>query len=259
MVARGAGGASGDAVTRAHNTITRLDVEHLTGHRVHDLSHYRQAFVHKSMHRVVGVSCERLELLGDAVINLAVADMLLEAYPSSTEGFITRVRVKIVSGKQLARFAKSLELHRWLVLSTNARTMNVAQNDRILEDVFEAFVGALYSDMGFEACRAFMMHVIHEHIDLDALVTEDNYKDLLSRYAQHQAGSIHVEYETERVEGPAHKRLFTSVVKLNGVRRGSGSASSKKTSEMLAARDALAFLNVDTTAAISGAVSSTGG
>lgn len=238
----------------AHSTLTRVDVEHLTGHRVHDLSHYRQAFVHKSMHRVVGMSCERLELLGDAVINLAVADMLLDAFPASTEGFITRVRVKLVSGKQLARFAKALELHRWLVLSNNARTMNVAQNDRILEDVFEAFVGALYSDMGFDACRAFMVDLIHEHIDLDALVTEDNFKDLLTRWAQQQPTGVVVEYETERVDGPAHRRLFTSVVKLDGVRIGGGTASAKKTSEMIAARDALAHLRVDTTAAITGAI-----
>lgn len=236
----------------ATHTLRRSDVEALVGHRIHDLDHYRTAFVHKSMFRVVGASCERGELLGDAVLNLVVAGLLLASFPTATEGFITRVRVKVVSGKQLTKFAKALELDRWLVLSNNARTMNVGANDRILEDVFEAFIGALYTDMGFAACEVFIKRIIRENIDMNSLVTEDNFKDILAKFAQQQSPPLVVEYELKSSVGPAHKRMFTTIVRVGGDVCGEGAAPCKKESEMNAAKHALLRMNVDVTSAIGG-------
>lgn len=208
--------------------------------------------MHKSMFRVVGASCERGELLGDAVLNLVVAGLLLASFPTATEGFITRVRVKVVSGKQLTKFARALELDRWLVLSSNARTMNVGANDRTLEDVFEAFVGALYMDMGFAACELFIERIIRENIDLNSLVTEDNFKDILARHSQQRSPPAIVEYELKSSTGPAHRRVFTTVARVDGAVCGEGVAPCKKASEMIAAKNALAYLNVDVTSAIGG-------
>lgn len=239
------------AVNATH-PLHRVDLENLLGHRIHDISIYQEAFVHKSMHKAMGMSCERLELLGDAVLSLVVCDMLLQRFPNSTEGFITRVRVKLVAGKQLCKFAKALELNRWLVLSNNARTMHVEQNDRILEDIFESFLGALYKDMGFEACRTFISRIIQENVNIDQLVMEDNFKDVLCRHAQQGNLGI-VDYELEDVNGPAHKRVFTTVVKVKGKVKGRGVAASKKASEMLAAQEALKEMQVVTNATIVGA------
>jgi len=117
--------------------------------------------------------------------------------------------------------------------------------------VFEAFVGALFMDMGFDACLAFVDGVVHKHVDLDDLVIESNFKDLLARYAQ-QHGMGAVEYEITEVHGPAHKRSFTTRAKIDGCAIGEGTAASKKESEMLAARHSLHVLDVAVTTPIAG-------
>lgn len=239
----------------SHRRISRRDIERILGHRICNLRVYKEAFIHKSMHKAMGASCERLELLGDAVINLVVADMLLERFPGASEGFVTRVRVKLVSGKQLAQFGRILELNKWVIMSNNARTMHVDHNDRILEDLFEAFIGALFQDTksvsGIDACRTFIYRIIEKHVDLRKLTLEDNFKDILARHVQ-TTGIGNVEYELAEVSGPAHSRKFCTVVKLNGSEIGRATNKSKKTSEMQAAFFALRVLGVDLSSRIVG-------
>jgi ribonuclease-3 len=199
----------------------------------------------------MGVSSERLELLGDACVNLVVAEMLMHKFPKANEGFITRVRVKLVSGKQMTVFARRLELQKWLVLSNNARFMKVESNDRILEDIFEAFCGAIFVDCGYDACRSFILRVIELYADLQNLSIESNHKDLLSRYVQqHALGTV--VYELQETNGPAHRREFVTRVLVNGKEVGTGTAASKKTSEMNAALAGLEFYGADINEAISG-------
>lgn len=242
--------SSDGAVLKAH-AMTRADIEHIVGHRVGNIEPYLEAVVHKSMQRAVGVSCERLELLGDACVNLVVAEMLMRKFPNASEGFITRVRVKLVSGKQMTVFARELELQKWLMLSSNARFMGVESNDRILEDVFEAWCGAIFVDLGYDACRVFILRVIELYADLENLSVENNHKDMLSRYAQQRSLGA-VQYELQSTAGPAHKRVFTTTVSVAGTVVGTGVANSKKTSEMRAALAALESYGADINEAIVG-------
>ena len=235
----------------ASNTLCREDIERIIGSRVCDIAPFKEAVVHKSMQRALGHSCERLELLGDACINLVVAEMLMQKYPQANEGFITRVRVKLVSGKQLSLFAKALDLQRWLVLSNNARHMQIHANDRILEDIFESWCGAIFVDSGYDACRAFVVRVIEQYADIDNLSVENNHKDTLARYAQqNNLGSV--QYTLAEAAGPAHRRVFTTSVSIGNRLLGTGTSSNKKSSEMCAALAALGELKVDMSADIVG-------
>lgn len=221
-------------------------MEALVGHTIGDIELYREAFVHKSMQDTVGLSFERLELLGDAVLGLLVTESLMERFPHASEGELSRMRDALVSGKQLARYARALNLGRWIVASSDERRRNIGQNQRILACVLEAVLGALHLDLGLGPCRAFVRSLLEQHTDLEALAGARNYKDELLWHAQLN-GLGAVTYELQQL-GPHHKPTFTSQVRVGGSVRGHGTARSKKASEMLAAQHAVSALKLDRSA-----------
>ena len=218
----------------------------LTGLPVRNAALYEQALTHRSLLRGHPDSHlhsnERLEFLGDAVLGFVVAAYLYEHFPDRNEGFLTRLRAKLVNREALAQAARRLELGAYVRLSENMERAGGRANDSILSDAFEALIGAIYLDLGLEAARAFVERVLLEPLDLEALARRpDNYKSMLLEFAQAR-GWPQPRYRVVAERGPSHARTFTVEAWIGNRCLGTGTAGSKKQAEQQAAREALARL-----------------
>jgi ribonuclease III len=243
--------------------ITRQEIQKILGMRPRNLDHYRRALVHKSIQRNVRrarngspdktkskekildyllMSNERLEYLGDSVLGLIVANYLFDKFPNKDEGFMTRTKTKLVCGTNCAKFAQELGLGEHILMSKHVIKINGQKNIKLLEDAFEAFIGAVYKDLGFKFAQVFVCRLIDKHIDFNDLLRDNNYKDMLLRYSQSKYSSVPT-YEIIGEEGPPHKKLFTVIVTLNNKRYEKGVAKSKKAAEQLSAKATLDKFN----------------
>ena len=234
----------------------RETIERLVGRRVGEVALYEQALTHRSLLRgQPGAhlqSNERLEFLGDAVLGFVVAEHLYRHFPEENEGFLTRVRAKLVRGSALARSARRIGLGEHVLMSENAAQAEGRRNASILADAFEALVGALYLDAGPDAARAFIRRNLLDQVDLAELArNRQNFKSLLLEYAQARSWP-QPEYRTTSAEGPSHNRTFTVEVLLGGETYGRGAAASKKKAEQQAAGEALRRLRAEEAARTSG-------
>ena len=173
---------------------------------------------------------ERLEFLGDAVLEITISDYLYKERKLE-EGVMTRMRASYVCEEACATYAKELELDKDIKIGSGE-----AINDTILADVFEAFVAALYLDQGFEFTKKFVLDIITRYIEKGITFLHD-YKSTLQELVQTVKKSVI--YEVVEETGPSHNKSFTSVVKIDGIIMGKGPAGSKKASEQEAARVAL--------------------
>jgi len=226
-----------------NKSITREDINRITGFNCINVLNYQQAFVHKSVLRFlvdseIKDSYERYEFLGDSVLSLVIAKFIINKYPDKEEGFLTRIRTKLVNGKTLAYLAKKINLQEFLIISQNVETIGGRKNDRILEDVFEAFICSIHNDLGFRYAEYFILNVINKYINFSEIEEDTNYKDILLRYCQ-QNIQTNPTYELISTSGPAHNKNFTSVVLINGIRYKQGSGKNKKISEQNASKDTL--------------------
>lgn len=184
-------------------------------------------------------SYERLEFLGDAVLDLIVTEIIFDRYPQKEEGFLTKLRANIVKGDTLAMFSEKLGLSQLLLLAERARGQGIENSKSILSDLFEAVVGAIYLDAGYRNASEFVQKVIQRYVDFDQIITSlDNYKSLLLEFAQaHQLEipTYHVVTET----GPGHNKTFEIEVYVDGKPRAKGIGKSKKQAEQQAAQKAL--------------------
>ncbi len=224
----------------------RADVEALVATPVGDLALYERALTHRSMLRGRQdshlASNERLEFLGDAVLGFVVGEHLYHHFSDKDEGFLTRLRAKLVNGQALARYADDIDLGAHVLMSENMAQSDGRDNPTILADAYEALIGALYLDLGLDAARDFIEQTALEEIDLAALARRhDNYKSLLLEYAQ-SLGWPQPVYRVASEEGPSHRKTFTVEVLLKGEAQGTGTANSKKKAEQRAAREALEHL-----------------
>lgn len=195
---------------------------------VNNVDIFHQAFVHKSFmikdsfvdeedtccafYMEKTSSNERLEFLGDSVLNMVTAEYLFQHYPDKDEGFLTKLRTKLVRNTQLSYMGTQLGFKNWLLISTHVEKINGRENPRLIEDVFESFIAALYKDQGFYITREFIFTCFDKYINLKFLVNNnDNYKDILLRYFQMNVWS-HPVYNTFSTEGTAANRSFTTVV-----------------------------------------------
>ncbi len=219
----------------------------ITNHPVGDLTLYEHAMRHRSLLRGRPGSAidsnERLEFLGDAVLGAVTAEYLYLNYPHEDEGFLTRLRAKLVNGEALATHGRRLGLDELIMISDNLRQQGKAQKlTSIMADAFEALIGALYLDQGADATRQFIVEQMLLSQDLDALMDrEDNHKSLLLEFAQARGWPQPV-YRTEEATGPSHNRRFTVQVMVRGNPEGTGLGKSKKQAEQLAAASALEML-----------------
>jgi len=238
---KGEARASGSADTRL-----AADIERLTGFEPSDLEIYRTALRHRSALRRRAdtrvISNERLEYLGDAFLGFVVADFLYRRFQSENEGFLTRLRSKLVNGQALARAARRLELGQIVTMSENMVQKNGRDNPSILADALEAIIGALYLDVGSDAARDFIHRVMLDNVNLTGLAEhKDNFKSLLLEHVQADEGE-QPRYELVSEEGPGHSRRFTVDVYVGDRAVGRGTAGNKKAAEQRAAKVALELL-----------------
>lgn len=183
---------------------------------------------------------ERLEFLGDAVLQLVVTDTLYHTYPDLSEGEMAKVRAAVVSRPALAVVARRLDLGSKVELAPGEERTGGRNKDSILADAVEALIGAVYLDAGVESARS----VITSHWSdvIAERAKSPGVKDYKTRLQEHLAqDGTRPEYSVEGT-GPDHKRTFTAVVQVDGSVLGSGAGRSKKAAEQEAARKALKAL-----------------
>lgn len=184
---------------------------------------------------------ERLEFLGDAVLELSVSHYLFEKYPSMSEGEMTKLRAAIVCEPSLVIFANEMEFGNLILLGKGEEQTGGRMRPALLADVFEAFIGALYLDQGMEPVRQILDKVVFPKVDTGAFSHVMDYKSQLQEFIQrNHSGTLH--YEILKEKGPAHNREFVSRVLLGGEDLGSGTGRSKKEAEQHAAQQALLYL-----------------
>lgn len=222
---------------------TRDDVENLLGMKIRDLSLYQQALLHKSAVKIYNASqsYERLEFIGDSVLNLIVAKYLFETYPTEDEGFMTKLRTRIVSGTCLSQIARKMGIQNHIRMNEKAMRQRWNENKRILEDAFEALIGAIYLDLGLYYAKTFVLRQLETHVDESDVMLDTNYKDMLMRYTQTNGMSLPV-YQLREEDGPNHNKVFVMNVCINGNMLGEGIANNKKQAEQNAASKALQCL-----------------
>jgi ribonuclease III len=212
-----------------------------------ELPHLEEALTHPSFsneqRRGACADNQRLEFLGDAVLGLCVAELLMQRFPGADEGELSRMRAALVNPKPLAAWARSVELGGALRLGRGAQAAGERDRTNVLADAVEAMMGAIYLDRGLDAARLFVHAVIAEPL---ASLTEgpartrDAKSELQERVQA--TGGPSPRYRVVRVEGPPHNRTFTVVVEIDDNVVGEGQGLSKKLAEQEAARAAILSL-----------------
>jgi len=201
-----------------------------------------QAFTHSSYvnehRRKLFTDNERLEFLGDAVLELSVSKYLFEKYPTMSEGELTKLRASIVCEPSLVIFANELNFGHYVLLGKGEELTGGRERPALLADVFEAFIGALYLDQDLDTVVTFLARVVFPKVDVGAFSQAMDFKSQLQEMIQ-QANSGSLNYEIIDERGPAHNRTFVSSVLLNGQELGVGRGKSKKEAEQQAAQRAM--------------------
>lgn len=249
--------------------------------QIHNLELYQQAFTHKS-YSVTRINpdeivdkpegalelrendLERIEYLGDSVLSMVIAQYLFERFPNQNEGFLTQIRTKLVNGEALAYFSKELGFGEYILMSRHIEDKCQGRTStNILEDVFEAFIGALfldfnhieikdcslykdfYSGIGFQICERFIVNLIEEKVNFEDLISNDtNFKDQISKYYRSNfQQAVTYKHISCKIDGN-QKNFVVDVVREDGIVLARGEGKTKKKAEQNASRNALATLNL---------------
>ncbi|UBH14021.1 ribonuclease III [Macrococcus armenti] len=206
---------------------------------------YIQAFSHSSFINDFKLDKvkdnERLEFLGDAVLELMVSQYLFQKHPDMPEGKLTKLRAAIVCEPSLVTFAKLLNFDQLILLGKGEEKTGGRTRPSLIADAFEAFVGALYLDQGHDVTKQFFDHFIFPEITEELMHGLIDYKTYLQEYI-HKLKNLQVTYHLIKEEGPAHFKTFTSEVRIEGEMIGIGAGRTKKESEQKAAQAALNLL-----------------
>jgi ribonuclease-3 len=182
-----------------------------------------------------GKSNERLEFLGDAVLDLVIAEYFFHLFPMMEEGELTKLRSIIVSGSALVRAAQTIHLGEYVLLSCNEERTGGRERASILEDAYEALIGAIYLDRGYGAARQFVeTHLLGNWREVVTQKEFVNYKSLVLEHTQAQQWSNPI-YAVREESGPDHSKRFVVEVVINGIVQGRGEGTSKKAAEQKAA------------------------
>ena len=184
---------------------------------------------------------ERLEFLGDAVLELASSTYLYRHFSRLPEGELTKIRASIVRSETLARLARDLKLGEHLLLGRGEEMGGGRDRQTNLEDAFEAVIGAIYEDQGWETAQDYVVRQLSHEFQQASRVGEilTDYKTTFQELVHKDPEKV-ISYEEAGESGPPHERIFTSRVLVDGVPYGEGSGRSKKAAEQQAARAALA-------------------
>jgi ribonuclease-3 len=213
------------------------------GHQFADPELLVMALTHRS---AGSKNNERLEFLGDSIMNHIVADALYQRFPRAREGDLSRMRASLVKGDTLAELARELQLGEYLLLGPGERKSGGYRRSSILADTLEALAGAIVLDAGYERCRDCVLSWFGTRLDqLEAGAVDKDAKTRLQEYLQGRGNPL-PEYELVAVEGDDHDQQFSVACRLSRpqlVVQGSG--SSRRKAEQAAARDALQRLAAD--------------
>lgn len=210
------------------------------GYRFHDIDLLKRALTHAST--VGQPNNERLEFLGDAVLELVVTDYLYCNFPDLDEGEMSRLRAKVVQEDALYHAALRIYLGDYLQMGIGEEKSGGRKKPSILSDAQEALIGALYVDGGIEVARAFIMTSLPEAIAAAQKGNVTDYKTALQERLQ-ENGRVSIEYTITHVSGPDHDRVFHAQILVDGEAKSSGSGRNKKSAEQEAARRYLQKLN----------------
>lgn len=214
----------------------RDTIERGLGHRFARPEHLAQALLHRSA--ALGRNNETLEFLGDAVLDLAVSDLLMRRYPDAREGALSKLRAGLVNAAALAAKARMLGLGEWLRLGKGEEKSGGRSKESILAGAYEAVLGALYLDAGYEPARA----AVERHFADDVADTIEpgalDYKTRLQERTQRLLRTSPV-YALVDEQGPDHAKRFVSEICIDGRLYGRGKGGTKKAAEQAAAMAAL--------------------
>ena len=199
---------------------------------------YEQAFMHTSYcyENDISESYERLEFLGDAILDLAVSDYLYNN-KNYEEGEMTRIRASYVCEDAVSVYADDLGFSKYIKVGHGEELSGGKHKKAILADVFEAFVAAIYTDLGYEKAREFVLKVAVPYIENDSVKLFKDFKSLLQEAVQTSKKSL--DYVLVDEFGPAHNKTFKIDVKIDDIVYGTGVGASKKQAEQKAAEEAL--------------------
>ncbi len=201
-----------------------------------------KALTHKSYANEMKLTSEhneKFEFLGDAVLDLVVGELLFEKFPSDSEGGLSKKRASIVNEEVLSEIAKKLQIHELLLLGKGEALTGGAQKPRLLASAFEAIIGALFLDQGFEKTREFIrQHFVDVLGQLTELDYEKDYKTRLQELVQ-KSNKETPTYVLISEEGPPHERMFKACVKVSQQVLAEGIGKSKKMAEQAAAHEAM--------------------
>lgn len=220
-----------------------LQFEQEIGIVFNDKSLLRQAFTHRSyINENVGVTTghnERLEFLGDAVLELVITDYLYTKYPTTPEGELTAYRASLVNTNSISDAARSIGMNDYLLLSRGEAKENGKSRAYILANTYEAFIGAVYLDQGYKQAEAFIAGTLFDKID--AIVKEGTWRDAKS-FIQEKAQEVYgitPSYRIIREVGPDHDKVFTVAIHFSEEQIAIGNGKSKQAAEQEAARLAI--------------------
>lgn len=224
----------------------RTAIRNITGYTPINLDLFKLALIHNSVAKEVNggfkVSNERLEYLGDAVLGMVVAEYLFKRFPYKNEGFLTEIRSRLVSRESMDKLCRKVKLND--LVEYDSKNRNMSSFRYIYGDAMEAFIGAVYMDVGFKKCQQFIIDkLLHTHIDLETVIeTDTNYKSKLIEWSQ--KNNKFVRFETLEEKGAAHQKQFKVQVLIDDKIVSKGAGFSKKTAEQDAARRACELLEI---------------
>ena len=218
--------------------ISKDEVERIIGTKINNIENYIQAFTHKSaLKQYPDLKCsyENLEFMGDSVLGFIITKHIFDMFSGDyEEGFLTKLRTKFVRGSTLSIISERLGLYKWVVMDEKGIRKGWNKNPKILEDVLEALIGAIYIDLGIIHTKHFVLRLITEFpIDMN----DDNYKDQLMRICQNNKFNLPV----YNVDAFTNGVFYVSVI-INTYVYGKGYGTTKKQAEQLAACDAIKHL-----------------
>ena len=216
--------------------------EKTSKHEFADKALLKQAFTHRSFvneNKGHGEHNERLEFLGDAVLELVITDYLFNKYPEESEGVLTLYRASLVNTQILSKVATALAMNEYLLLSRGESKDNGKARDNILANTTESVIGAIYLDAGYDKARDFIMANI-SHL-IDDIIENGTWIDNKSKFQEkaQEEESVTPSYKTVRESGPDHDKKFTVGVFLNREEVAQGIGNSKQEAEQDAANNAL--------------------
>lgn len=223
------------------------ELEKKIGYKFRDIRLLHHAMTHSSYSGGKNYECnERLEFLGDAVLQLTVSKYLFTNMKTVPEGGLTKLRASIVCENSLYNFAKRIDLGKYILLGKGEEQSGGRDRKSILSDAFEAMIAAVYLDGGDEESAKMILSFVP---DIEALksgkVRLGDYKTILQEIIQ-QNPEEHISYEVDEFDGPHNHKTFKARVLLNGQAIGSGSGQSKKEAEQAAAKEAVGLMGYDT-------------